>query len=73
MAQAESWVALRDRELSDKQRRELERWLAESPLHRQAFAQADTKMTDIDWALHAGAVDEILEGLQAKTRQRIRR
>jgi len=72
-AQARRWVALRDQGIKKIQRAELERWLAEDPSHRKAFKEADAKRTDVEWALHAGAVDEVLEGLQKRSHHRKRR
>lgn len=69
-AAAATWVGHRDAGLSDTDRRQLEQWLAADPLHRAAFARADAQRTAVDWALHAGAVDEVLAGLAARATRR---
>ena len=72
LALARRWVDRRDAGLSAAEVAELRRWLAESEENRAAFATADAGRTEIDWALHAGVVDEVLLGLEGRKRRRRR-
>jgi transmembrane sensor len=70
MAAARVWVTRREAGLDAPARHELQRWLAADPMHARAFARADEQRSDVDWALHVGAVDEVVEGLQQRARVR---
>lgn len=70
---AAAWVARRDAGLTPGERAALEAWLAAAPAHAAAFAAADRDRNELDWALHAGATDEVLAGLALRDRQRRRR
>ncbi len=59
--------------LSANERAQFERWMKSDPRHRQAFAKANTKGGDCDWAWTADAADEILLGLNTRARRRNRR
>lgn len=72
-ATAAAWIARRDAGLKPGERAELEAWLAAAPAHAAAFAAADRNRSELDWALHAGATDEVLAGLARRDRQRRRR
>ena len=70
LADARSWVARREAGLDTQARHDLQQWLAADPSHKKAFALADEQRSDVDWALHVGAVDEVIEGLQQRARVR---
>ena len=70
LADARAWVARREAGLDALARHDLQQWLAADPAHARAFAQADEQRSDVDWALHVGAVDEVIEGLQQRARVR---
>jgi transmembrane sensor len=72
-AQARAWVAARNSGMDARRQSELRQWLAADPAHRAAFAAADSKRSDVDWALHVGVVDEVLAGLERRARRRRRR
>ena len=74
-ATAAGWIACREDGLDDAKQRQLQDWLAADPRHRAAFHRADAPHREVDWALHAGAVDEVLAGLEqrASTRRKRRR
>lgn len=69
---ARRWVEQRNAGLSTAAAAELRSWLAESEEHRTAFATADAGRTDLDWALHAGVVDDVIVGLKGRERRRRR-
>ncbi len=70
---AKRWVERREAGLAPAELADLRRWLAESEEHRAAFVTADRRRDELDWALHAGVVDEVLSGLKARTRRRSHR
>lgn len=73
-AQAEAWVRRRDGGLDPTERHELRAWLAADSRHAEAFTQADRARTELDWPLHSGAMDEVLDGLrQRANKRRVRR
>ncbi len=73
LATARRWLARRDAGLDAIDQAELRRWLAADPAHRRAFAAADLRRTEVDWALRAGAVDELIADLDRRARARRRR
>lgn len=73
LADAARWTQRCADGLSDHEREEFDRWMASDPRHPQAFAKINAQGDDCDWAWTAGATDEILFGLNARTRRRKRR
>jgi transmembrane sensor len=67
---ADGWVAKRDAGLNADERRQLRAWLAADPRNAIAFARADRGRTELDWPLHAGALDDVLAGLEIRARKR---
>jgi transmembrane sensor len=72
-AAAAGWVARRNAGLTAVEQQKLQSWLAADPAHRTAFAHADAERTEVDWALHAGVVDQVLVGLELRAARRQRR
>jgi len=70
---AAEWLARREAGMSDRERGELESWLAADPQHARAFAVADTDRMELDWPLHAGVTDAVLIGFERRERHRARR
>jgi transmembrane sensor len=71
---AATWIARREAGLTAREQQELKAWLAADDAHRTALAEADPHRTEVDWAFHAGAAEEVLAGLsQLATRRRRRR
>src|SRR5262245_57740924 len=69
-AAAARWVARRDAGLDEAGRNGLRAWLAADAGHAAAFARADAGGTELDWPLHAGALDAVLAGLEERARRR---
>ncbi len=70
LARARRWIARRDAGLDATDRAELKRWLAADPAHRRALLEADPQRSDVDWALRADAVDDVLAVLEHRARAR---
>ena len=70
---AMAWVARRDAGLNSSEQKELQAWLVSDARHRTALTQADAQRTPVDWALHAGAVDEVVAGLDQRAARRKKR
>lgn len=69
-AQAGQWIARRERGLTPAEQRELQAWLTADRQHAAAFATADATRTEFDWPLYAGAVDDVVAGLEIRSRTR---
>src|SRR5688572_27131803 len=67
---AAAWVVKRDAGLSTHEREQLRAWLAADPRHSAAMARADATATELDWPLHAGALDDVLAALELRARHR---
>lgn len=73
-ATAEMWIARREGGLTPVERRELQAWLMIDRRHAAAFANADAARSEFDWPLYAGVVDDVLAGLETRSRtRRVRR
>jgi transmembrane sensor len=70
---AAGWIARRKAGLTAVERADLRAWLSADPRHAAAFARADAGRDELDWPLHAGAIDDLLAGLETRARQRRRR
>src|SRR5438309_1293583 len=68
-ALAERWIARREAGLDASERFELRTWLA-APEHAAAFASADSGRTELDWPLHTGSLDAVLDELDCRARKR---
>lgn len=67
---ASRWVQRREAGLSSVEQRELRAWLAADSRHAEAFAKADTRPSELNWPIHTGTAERVLEGLQARARRR---
>src|SRR4051812_19998846 len=71
-ALAQRWLERRETGLNARERADLRGWLT-APEHAAAFARADSARTELDWLLHAGTLDAVLDELDLRARQRRRR
>jgi len=69
---AQRWLERRETGLNARERAELRGWLM-VPQHAAAFARADSARTELDWPLHAGTLDAVLDELDLRARKRRRR
>ena len=71
-ALAQRWLERRETGLNARERAELRGWLM-NPEHAAAFARVDSARTELDWPLHAGTLDAVLDELDLRARKRRRR
>lgn len=70
--EASRWVARRNAGLTPAECAELQAWLKADPRHAVALARADPQASELDWPLHAGALDRVLTGLEVRATRRRR-
>jgi transmembrane sensor len=73
VAAAETWVRRHRAGLDAEGRRELLAWLAADPRHAAAYTRADPAGTELDWPLHSGLTEQVLERLDLLAQKRRKR